>query len=256
MTMLRTSVLALVALSLAACGDEPVPATASATATVTAKPEPPRSAASSAEPAKFPLVVVDEQGPVVNGQRSYPKKPGGLQKLGKDVGDLPIQGGQVPLVVEKKGALLDVVTLVKELGAKGAPTVKITADSRGDLPKELVVVPQAKMAGTAPPCSIVAIITKTFETDIWTIKGTRAIKGPKGFAGPDMSMAGDTLAKELKKCDSKYAFFSADESLPWEYGHMIAGAIVAADKDKKIEHLVLLEEVPVPGRAVKTLIEK
>lgn len=255
--MTRSLPLGLVALALAACGDEAAPAATSASATQTAaKTSAPTATAAASGSAAFPLVVVDELGPTVNGQRSYPKKKGGPEKLAKDVAELPINGGQVPLKVEKKSALLDVVALVKELGANGAPTVKITADARGDLPKELVVVPQSKLVGKPPPCSIVATILKSYETEVWTIKGSRALKGPKGLAGPDMSMAGDTLSKELKKCDSKYAFFSADESLTWEYAHMIAGAIVAADKDKKIEHLVLLDEVPVPGREVKGLLGK
>lgn len=245
---------AFVAISLCvACGG-----TESADPSASAKPTAPTTTAATANaassaPKKFPFVVVDEQGPVVDGQRSLLNKPGGPEKLVKTVGELPIDGKEVPIKIEKNAKLTDVVALVRELGLKGAPTVKITAESRGDLPKEIVVVPQSKMSGAPPPCSVVAIITKTFETDVWSIKGTTAKKGPKGFAGPDMSMAGETLAKELKGCDSKYAFFSADDTLSWTYAHMIAGAIRAADADKKIEHLVLLDEVPVPGRAVKDL---
>jgi len=68
-------------------------------------------------------------------------------------------------------------------------------------------------------------------------------------------MAVETLKKDLAKCDAKVAFFSADEKLPWTYAHMIAGAIRASDVEKKIEQLVLLDEVPVPGRPVKSLVE-
>ncbi|NUP07380.1 MAG: biopolymer transporter ExbD [Polyangiaceae bacterium] len=244
-------------LVLVACGDEPKAGATSASAqTATATTPAPTASAAPAGSAKFPQVLVDDQGPVVHGQRSFPDKEGGLAKLKKDVAELPIDGKEVPITIEKKAKLKDVVALVDALGEKGAPTVRITADSRGDLPKEIVVVPQAKMVGTPPPCSVVAIITKTFESDVWTIQGTTAKKGPKGFAGPDMTLAGETLQKELKKCDSKYAFFSADDTLTWDYAHMIGGAIRAADADKKIEHLVLLSEVPVPGRAVKEVLPK
>ena len=129
--------------------------------------------------------------------------------------------------------------------------MKIKHDTRDDLPKELVVVPQSQFKDKPDPCSIVAIIAPKLETDVWNIGGALGKKHVKGFAGPDLSNAGETLQRDLKKCDSKVAFFTADESMGWELAHMIGGAIRIHDTEKKIEKLVLLDEVPVPGRAVK-----
>jgi hypothetical protein len=236
---------------LSACGgDGDGKASASASATA------PKSAApATTTPAKkldeMPAVTVDEMGPFINGQRANMKEAGGPEKLKKIVGELPIQGKQVELAVIKKAKLVDVAAVVRELGAAGAPSVKVKADSRGDLPKEIVVVPESKLSGESAGCSVVVFITDKFETDVWSISGGTAKKHVKGFAGPDLSNAGESIKKDLAKCDSKVAFFTAAESLDWEIAHLAAGALRVSDDTKKIESLVLLNEAPVPGRPVK-----
>jgi hypothetical protein len=98
------------------------------------------------------------------------------------------------------------------------------------------------------------------QTDALTSGPSRArapSRAPRASPAPTCRWRGDTLAKELKKCDSKYAFFSADESLPWEYGHMIAGAIVARGQGtRRSSTSSCWRRCPCRGRAVKTLIEK
>ena len=236
-------------LSLAACGGDK-PSAGSASAAASAKPSA-AAPTSAKKPDAMPPVTVDEMGPFINGQRAVMKEAGGPEKLKKIVAELPINGKEVELAVLKKAKLSDVTAVVRELGLAGAPTVKVKADSRGDLPKELVVTPQNKLAGAPAGCSVVAFITGKFETDVWSISGGVAKKHVKGFAGPDLSNAGESLKKELKKCDSKQAFFTADDGLDWEIAHLAGGAIRVNDEDKKIESLVLLDEAPVPGRAVK-----
>jgi len=236
------------ALALAACGDGEKPGGASATAMATQSAKPPATSAAQ----EMPPVTVDDKGPYINGERMKLKEAGGPEKLASVVAALPIQGKEVTLVVLKNSNSADVVAVVRELGRAGAPTVRIRHETRPDLPKELVVVPQSQLKDTAPPCSIVAIITPKLETDVWNIGGgSTGKKHVKGFAGPDLSNAGETLQKDLKKCDSKIAFFSADDSLEWEVAHMIGGAIMVNDTEKKLEKLVLLDEVPVAGRPVK-----
>jgi hypothetical protein len=199
----------------------------------------------------MPPVTVDELGPFINGQRAVMKEAGGPDKLKKIVGELPIQGKQVELAVIKKAKLVDVTAVIRELGAAGAPSVKVKAESRGDLPKEIIVVPESKLAGDPASCSVVVFITDKFETDVWAIGGGTAKKHVKGFAGPDLSNAGESIKKDLAKCDSKVAFFTAAEQLEWEIAHLAAGAIRVSDDTKKVESLVLLNEAPVPGRPVK-----
>jgi hypothetical protein len=190
-------------------------------------------------------------GPYISGERVSLKENGGPEKLKKLVGDLPIKGKQVDLVVLKKAKVPDVMAVVRELGAAGAPTVKIKADGRDDLPKELVVVPQSKLGEKPAACSIVAMVDKDFSTAVWAIQGGAGKKHSKGFAGPDLTLTGESIKKDLKHCDSSVAFFSADDTLEWELAHNIGGTLLKTDEEKKIKSLVLLDEVPVPGRAVK-----
>jgi biopolymer transport protein ExbD len=243
---------ALSAATLSACGSEAdgkgTTSSASATVQRSAAPAAPTSAK---KPDEMPPVTVDELGPFINGQRAVMKEAGGPDKLKKIVGELPIQGKQVELAVIKKAKLVDVTAVIRELGAAGAPSVKVKAESRGDLPKEIIVVPESKLAGDPASCSVVVFITDKFETDVWSIGGGTAKKHVKGFAGPDLSNAGESIKKDLAKCDSRVAFFTAAEQLEWEIAHLAAGAIRVSDDTKKVESLVLLNEAPVPGRPVK-----
>jgi hypothetical protein len=241
----------LVSLALA-CGGGDKPTTASASAKPTTTAAPPKTSSSAAKSDEMPPVTVDDMGPFINGQRSDLKEKDGPAKLKKVISELPIKGKEVPLVILKKAKIPDVLAVVKELGAAGAPSVKIkVGEGRGDLPKEFSIVPQGKLADKPPACAVVAMVSKNLATDVWAITGGTGKRHVKGFAGPDLSNTGETLKKAIKKCDSKIAFFSADESLDWELAHMIGGAILANDEEKKLTTLVLLDEAPVPGRPVK-----
>lgn len=202
----------------------------------------------------MPAVTVDDMGPFIAGQRASLKEQDGPAKLKKIVSELPIKGKEVDLVVLKNAKMTDVMAVVRELGAAGAPSIKVkSAEGRGDLPKEFSIVAQSKLADKPAACSVVAMISKNLATDVWAISGGTGKRHVKGFAGPDLSNTGETLQKVLKKCDSKIAFFSADDTLGWEMAHMMGGAILANDEEKKITTLVLLDEVPVPGRPIKGL---
>lgn len=231
------------------CGSEAKPEPSAKASSEPAKTTPPATSAKA--PDTMPAVTVDEMGPFIDGQRAVLKDTGGPEKLKKIVEGLPIKGKEVELVVIKKAKLSDVAAVIAALGAAGAPTVKVKADSRGDLPKELVVTPQNKLSGAPAACSVVTFITDKFETDVWTIGGGTAKKHVKGFAGPDLSNAGESIKKDVKKCDSKIAFFTAADGLEWEIAHLAGGALRVNDEEKKIESLVLLNEAPVPGRPVK-----
>lgn len=252
-SMTRSILLGLAGLSLIACGDSPAPDASSASA----KPQvtsPPLKPTSSAKLDEMPSLTVDELGPYLNGQRPKLSEPDGPAKLKAIVAGLPIKGKGVTLAILKKAKTSDVVAVVNELGSAGAPTVTIkVGDTRKDLPSELVVTPRSQYTEMPPPCAIVGIITAKLETDIWSVQGGTAKKHVKGMAGPDLSNAGESLQKDLKKCDAKVAFFTADDSHEWAVTHLIGGAIKVNDTEKKIEKLVLLDEVPVPGRAVKGL---
>ena len=249
--MLRTFAALAAVLSTAlslGCGDDK-PAATSASAAPTSAP----TAAKSAKPKADgpPVVTVDDQGPYINGERMKLKENGGPEKLKRVIGDLKDKTKQIDLVVLKKAMVPDVIAVVHELGAVGVPSIKIKADGRDDLPKELIVIPQSKLTDKVAPCSVVAMVDKDLSTDVWAVQGGAGRKHSKGFAGPDLTLTGDTLKKAFEKCESPVAFFSADESLEWELAHNIGGTMVKADATQKVKTLVLLDEIPVPGRAVK-----
>ncbi|NUO49298.1 MAG: biopolymer transporter ExbD [Polyangiaceae bacterium] len=249
--LILTPLLVSLALACGGGGEKATKDSASAKPATTAAP-PKTTSSAATKTDEMPPVTVDDLGPFINGQRANLKEQDGPAKLKKVIGDLPIKGKEVPLVILKKAKIPDVLAVVKELGAAGAPSVKIkVGEGRGDLPKEFSVVPQAKLADKPPACAVVAMVSKNLATDVWAITGGTGKRHVKGFAGPDLSNTGETLKKAIKKCDSKVAFFSADESLDWELAHMIGGAILANDEEKKLTTLVLLDEAPVPGRPVK-----
>jgi hypothetical protein len=247
------ALLALIAPLHVGCGDDPKPTAASASAAPTSSSTG-ASAAASKPKADEPLALtVDEQGANLHGKRVVVSEAGGPKKLAAVVAELPVKGRDLDLVVLKKSKSTDVVSVVRELGGAGAKTVKIRSDARNDLPQDLVVTPRAQLGDKPAACSVVAMVTAKLETDVWSVSGGVAKMHKKGFAGPDLSNTGETLQKELERCESNTAFFAVDPSLGWEIAHMIGGAILANDSKKKIGRLVLLDEAPVPGRPIKSL---
>jgi biopolymer transport protein ExbD len=247
----RLSALPLLALALAlAACDDPPKAGGSGTPGASAK-----STASAATPAPLPKpktmpeLIVDSDGAYIGGARINLAEPAGAEKLAKAVKELPIDGKPVTIQAEKKTKTSYVAAVVAALGEAGAPKVTIKTDGRSDLPKEVVVTPESRVA--APPgCSVVATVLKDLSTALWPVKGAIAKKQSKGMAGPDLSHTGEELTKQIAACDSTMAFFSGDDSLNWELSFNLAGTVIKSDEKKKIETLVLLREEPVAGRAV------
>lgn len=237
---------------LAGCGPDKPEGTAASSATASARP--------SAEPVQAParpkelgVQTVDPMGLLVGGERIKLGEAGGLEKLTKVVSEMNLSGKTVEVVALKKAKASDVMALVKAFGGAGVASVKLRADGREDLPRELELTPLARITNKLPPCTVVTMVNKDLATGVWAIVGGIGKKHTKGFAGPDLTNTGETLKKDLEKCDSKVAFFAIDESLEWELAHNLGGAVRVADATKKIESLVLLEESPVSGRPVKGL---
>lgn len=231
---------------LAACDDPPKPAVgagASATASAAvAAPAPPR-------PKTMPSLQVDNDGPYLGGTRINLVDPQGPEKLVKVVKELPIDGQAVTLIVEKRAKTSYVAAVVAALGEAGAPKVTIKTDGRDDLPKEITVTPEVRVAST-PACSVSTMVLKDFSTAIWPVRGGTAKKQRKGMAGPDLSNTGEQITKDLAACDSTVAVISGDDAAPWENAFNLAGTLLKADEKKKVETLVLPREAPVAGRAV------
>ncbi|MFO0547784.1 MAG: biopolymer transporter ExbD [Polyangiaceae bacterium] len=237
-------------LTLAGCGSDPAATSGSASAKpTTTQVAPPVSGSTAAKSDALPEFTVDELGPYINGQRPLLKEAGGAEKLTKIISEINVADKEVPLTVRPKSKAADVVAVVHELGLAKAKSVQITGSTRGDLPGTIVVLPQARVP-EAPGCSVVAMITKSGDADVWWVKGGAARKIGKGISGVDLTRTGETMQRELKQCASKYAFFSPDEGAEWVTPMMIAGTLVKADAEKKLEAVVLLDAVPTPGKPV------
>lgn len=240
------SIGALAAALVVGCGEKKASSTQSS-----AKPSatPAVVAAQPPRPKTMPELLVDPEGPYLGGQRIDLVAAGGREKLTQVVKDLPIDGKPVTLLAEKKAKIQFVAAVVAELGKAGAPTVTIKTDGRDDLPKEIVVTPENRVA-SPPACSVSAMVIKDLSTAVWPFGGGVGRRHRKGFAGPDLSHTSDQLKKDLAGCESSMAFFSSDETILWEMAYNLAGTVIVSDEKKKINTLVLLREIPVAGRAV------
>ena len=114
--------LAIAAL-LAACDDGPPKPGAGASASATAIASTTVAAPTPAKPKGMPDLLVDNEGPYLAGTRINLADPQGPEKLAKIVKELPINGQQVTLTVEKKAKTPYVAAVVAARGDAGAPTV-------------------------------------------------------------------------------------------------------------------------------------
>lgn len=219
-------------------------ATATATAPVEKKPRIWR---------KMPFMTVDIDGVNIGGERADLSRKPGRTKLAGIVKRLPLQGDDaaVPVVTAlKKAKTRDVAWLVNTLGDGGAAQVVLKTDGRGDLPKQVTLLPRGRLSNPAA-CSVVVTTRADLSTAVWSLKGGTARTHRKGLAGPDLSNTETTLAARVKRCDSKTAFFSSASKLTWQMTYNMGALIVKVDTDKKIDKLVLLGEEPVAGRPLK-----
>ncbi|WP_437926171.1 biopolymer transporter ExbD [Sorangium sp. So ce291] len=234
-------------LAAPACESAPKPPEPGAAATAASVAEAP------AEPPKLkgmPELLVDSMGPYLGGQRVDLAQKEGPEKLAKAIRALPIEGKPVTLIADKKAKPSAVAAVVTELGAAGAPQVIIKTDGRDDLPKEITVVPEGRVS-KPPACAVSTMVMKDLATAIWPFGGGMGKRQRKGLAGPDLSNTGEQLTKDIAACSASVAFFSADDEVPWEMAHNLAGTVIASDAKKKLNTLVLLRAAPVAGRPVQ-----
>lgn len=216
-----------------------------------------KTAKAPSEPRKpefdeMPSVTVDDLGTYIGGFRASDLgTPDGRRKLAEIVAAMPIEeGGSVTITAIKKAKVQDVFETTWALGKGGAKKVIIKTDARDDLPKELTITPQNHVEEPAG-CSIVATVTDNADTGVWAFKGGLGRRHRKGMAGPDLTNTGSTIEKDLKRCKSDTAFFSASYNMPWEHAFAMGGLIVKNDEEDKIDELVLLGDEPVAGREVE-----
>ena len=224
--------------------DELVSAAAEKTSTPAPEPRKP-------EFKEMPSITIDDLGAYIGGFRASDlDKPEGKKKLAEIVAALPINDETVTITAIKKASVRDVFETTWALGKAGAPKVIIKTDARDDLPKELKVTPQNHIKDP-PACSVAATVTDNADTDVWAFRGGMGRRHRKGMAGPDLSNTGDTIEKDLKRCKSDTAFFSAAYNMPWEHAFAMGALIVKGDTEDAIDKLVLLGDEPVAGRKIE-----
>ncbi len=213
----------------------------------TSKPE---LSASAAAPKVMPYIELDADGIHIGGLLYVPDDKPAQTKLKDRVAKLPIREKPVTLVVKTKAKTPHVALLIDYLADKGAPRVVIKTSGRATLPKEITVVPES-LVKEAQGCSLVASVLESMDIGVWSISGGGGTRHRKGLAGPDLSAATESIEEGLGECKARTAFFSGHPSHRWEVVYNLGAAIAHADKDGKIDKLVLLGKEPAAGRPVE-----
>jgi hypothetical protein len=198
-----------------------------------------------------PELHIDSLSPKVGFTRVLLKKPEDREKLAKELNDNReyFSSGDVPLRVDREADPTWVVAMVDEIAALGADRITVRTPTRPEFSQQLRLKPATRVDGT-PSCSIVAMVLADRGTAVWRLRGGRAAKRSKGFAGPDLTMTGDTIVRLAKKCKESSTFFlSGAEGVEWGLVFDL-GASTLKLKDAKLETPVLLRKPPTPGRRV------
>jgi hypothetical protein len=199
-----------------------------------------------------PELSLDAVGPKVGFTRIVIQKAEDYDKLQKEVEGVREQysGKDAHVVASRDTNPQWVVAMLKDLEAIGATALYVRTETRKEFSGELEFLTQAK-AASLPSCSVVAIVREDRGTAVWRLSGGTASKRTKGFAGPDLSMTGDTLERYYKGCkQSDTLFVAGAEGIQWGLVYDLAASARKLEK-AKYEHLVLLPEAPIAGRPVK-----
>ena len=199
-----------------------------------------------------PELAIDELSPRVGFSRLLLRKPEDREKLAKEIGENAefFKGKTVPLIVDRKAQTEWVAVMIQELARVGVDAVEVATTTRKEFRQTLVFTPQQKM-GSAPKCSLVGMVRADRGTAVWRLSGGVAAKRSKGFAGPDLSMTGETVERLAKGCKESGSFFVAgDPVVEWGLVYDLAASIHVLEK-AKFDTNVLLQETPLAGRPVQ-----
>lgn len=237
----------LVALSATGCEDKPKPAPApTAAATPEPTPTPPP------KPTLPPTIVVDTSGALVGGTRVSLDGSGAPERLKTELANHRefIEGKETRFSAERPVKPAYVATMVSAIGALGAARVLVRTSTRTEFPGEISLLPLEK-GRSAPPCSVVAIITDDRGSAVWSLKGGVAGKRGKGMAGPDLTLTAETLTTHAKKCpESQLLFVGGAPGVEWGLVYDLAASTKTLPK-AYFSELVVLADSPVPGHPVE-----
>lgn len=249
-TPARALTCAVLALSLSALGCEEAPQkNAFAPAKDAPVPAPPASALPKKELA--PELEIDTVSTKVGFERALLQNPEGRAKLAQLLGDAKrwFEGKDVLVSVDRKVKVAWVATYLDELAKVGPAKITIRTETRREFNRDQRFTPESKVQ--APPCSVVGMVTSDFHTAVWKLSGGVAGKRPKGMAGPDLSMTGETIERFAKGCPESSSFFvSVAEGIEWGLAFDLGASSRVLEK-AKFEDTVLLSEIPTPGHKVE-----
>jgi len=212
--------------------------------------EPPKIVAPP-KPEGPPEFTVAAEGPKVGWTYILLDKPEGKQKLKDELAAQSkyISGKEVPLRADRPAKLAHVAEMLQALFDAGATDVAVTTETRTEFPKTVKFV-SAKGA-TPPACSVAAKVLSERRNAVWSLKGGTAVKSPKGLAGPDQAMTGESLQGAATRCkDSDFVFVSADEDVDWGLTYDLAALTQTLEK-AHFAKVVFLYPSPTAGRPVK-----
>lgn len=231
------------------CNDPPKePASEAASATAAATPETPPAPSKPSAPTLF----IDEQGPRAGMESANLNEPGGRQKLAEMVANVRghLSAGDVRLNVDRKAKPEWVAAYLTELGKHQISQVSVRTPSRPEYPLEVIFAPEER-ALSAPPCTVVAMITEDRGTAVWKLSGGTAGKRPKGMAGPDLSMTQDSIARLAKACKGGGALVvSGAKGVEWGLVYDLA-ASAKMIPGTRFDLVVAPSRTPTPGHKVE-----
>jgi hypothetical protein len=211
-------------------------------------PAPPASAIP--KPDSAPILEIDTVSPKVGFERALLQHPEGKAQLTTLLSGAKrwIEGKDVVVIVDRKVKVPWVATYLDELAKVGPAKITIRTDTRKEFSQDQRFIPEAKVQ--APPCSVVGMVTSDYATAVWKLSGGTAGKRPKGMAGPDLSMTGDTIERFAKGCPESSTFFvSVAEGIEWGLAFDLAASSRVLEH-AKFDSSVLLNEIPTPGHKV------
>jgi hypothetical protein len=197
-----------------------------------------------------PILEIDTIGPKVGSDRALLIHPEGKAELTALLTGAKrwLEGQEVVVIVDRKTKVPWVVTYLDELGKIGPSKITIRTETRKEYSQDQRFIPEAKVQ--APPCSVVGMVTSDYATAVWKLSGGTAGKRPKGMAGPDLSMTGDTIERFAKGCkDSSTFFVQVAEGIEWGLAFDLAASSRVLEH-AKFDATVLLSEIPTPGHKV------
>jgi hypothetical protein len=227
------------------------------------KPQPEKPPEASVEPAKAeppkapakpsaPLLFIDEVGPRMGPESANLAEPLGYQKLASMVAEYrsKFAAEDVRLTVDRKAKPEWVAAYLSELAKNGVRQVSVRTQSRSEFPLEVVFTPEAR-AVSAPPCTVVAMITEDRGTAVWKLQGGAAGKRAKGMAGPDLSMTADSIERVAKACKNSSSFVVAGaKGVEWGLVYDLA-ASAKIIPGLRFDVVILPSQTPVPGHKVE-----